>query len=65
MAFPCPACHSEDTDVIDTRVRLGRVYAKITWHPKVWRRRRCLHCAEKFTTFESICGQLGAPVSAR
>lgn len=41
----CPFCSSEETKVIDSRLAgEGR---------QIRRRRECLHCRERFTTFES------------
>lgn len=39
----CPICHYADTKVIDSRLTDGN---------KIRRRRECLHCGERFTTFE-------------
>ena len=42
----CPACGSEEDKVVDSRaVRDGRA---------VRRRRECLHCEERFTTYEAV-----------
>ncbi len=41
----CPFCHAEETKVIDSR--LGAEGAQVR------RRRQCLLCHERFTTFES------------
>ena len=42
----CPRCSSEEDKVVDSRaVRDGRA---------VRRRRECLHCEERFTTYEAI-----------
>ena len=42
----CPACRAEDTKVVDSR--LAEEGAAIR------RRRQCLSCAHRFTTFERI-----------
>ena len=39
----CPFCRSPDTKVTDSR----------TAHDQVRRRRECLHCGERFTTYET------------
>ena len=41
----CPFCHAEETKVIDSRL--------IAEGAQVRRRRQCLLCNERFTTFES------------
>lgn len=41
----CPFCHANDTKVIDSRL--------ISEGDQVRRRRECLSCSERFTTFES------------
>ena len=41
----CPFCSFDDTKVIDSRL--------VTEGSQVRRRRECLSCAERFTTFES------------
>ena len=41
----CPFCSAEDTKVIDSRLVAGG--------DQVRRRRECLTCSERFTTFES------------
>ena len=41
----CPFCTNEDTKVIDSRL--------VTDGGQVRRRRECLQCGERFTTFES------------
>ncbi|MFZ4077562.1 MAG: transcriptional regulator NrdR [Legionellaceae bacterium] len=41
----CPFCHAEDTKVIDSRL--------IAEGAQVRRRRQCLLCLERFTTFET------------
>ncbi len=40
----CPFCHAQDTKVIDTRI--------VSDGAQVKRRRECLTCHERFTTFE-------------
>jgi transcriptional repressor NrdR len=48
----CPFCHSEDTQVLDTRVsEVGDA---------IRRRRRCSQCDKRFTTYERI--ELSMPV---
>ena len=42
----CPFCSSEDTKVIDSRARSGG-YA-------IRRRRECLSCQQRFTTYEQV-----------
>jgi len=42
----CPFCHHEDTQVLDTRVSEE--------DDSIRRRRRCIHCEKRFTTFERI-----------
>ncbi|KTD32044.1 transcriptional regulator NrdR [Legionella israelensis] len=41
----CPFCHAEETKVIDSRLVAGGA--------QVRRRRQCLSCNERFTTFET------------
>jgi len=41
----CPFCHADETKVIDSRL--------ITDGTQVKRRRQCLKCSERFTTFET------------
>lgn len=41
----CPFCHAEETKVIDSRL--------VADGAQVRRRRECLECHERFTTFES------------
>ncbi len=41
----CPFCQAEDTKVIDSRL--------VDEGVRVRRRRECLHCQERFTTFET------------
>ncbi len=41
----CPFCHANDTKVIDSRL--------VSEGKQVRRRRECLSCHERFTTFES------------
>jgi transcriptional repressor NrdR len=41
----CPFCHAEDTKVVDSRL--------VTEGAQVRRRRECLECHERFTTFET------------
>ncbi|WP_108649811.1 transcriptional regulator NrdR [Dongshaea marina] len=41
----CPFCHAHDTKVIDSRL--------VADGHQVRRRRECLHCHERFTTFET------------
>lgn len=40
----CPFCHEQDTKVIDSRL--------VTTGSQVRRRRECVTCAERFTTYE-------------
>ena len=42
----CPFCASEDTQVVDTRANLEA--------NTVRRRRKCLKCAKRFTTYERV-----------
>ncbi|MDB5794263.1 MAG: nrdR [Noviherbaspirillum sp.] len=42
----CPFCHHEDTQVLDTRVSEEG--------DAIRRRRRCVHCDKRFTTYERI-----------
>ena len=42
----CPFCHIEDTKVIDSRL--------VDEGAQVRRRRECLKCSERFTTYETI-----------
>jgi transcriptional repressor NrdR len=42
----CPSCHADDTKVVDSRLAEEG--------SSVRRRRRCLSCAYRFTTFERI-----------
>ena len=41
----CPFCHADDTKVIDSRL--------VAEGSQVRRRRECLACTERFTTYES------------
>jgi transcriptional repressor NrdR len=41
----CPFCHENDTKVIDSRL--------VEESNQVRRRRQCLHCSERFTTYEA------------
>jgi len=41
----CPFCNAPDTKVVDSRLA--------TEGSQVRRRRECLHCSERFTTYES------------
>ncbi len=41
----CPFCHAEETKVVDSRL--------VAEGAQVRRRRQCLDCHERFTTFES------------
>ena len=41
----CPFCKAEETKVIDSRL--------VAEGDQVRRRRECLNCAERFTTYES------------
>ncbi len=41
----CPFCHAEDTKVIDSRL--------VSEGAQVRRRRECLECQERFTSFET------------
>ncbi len=41
----CPFCNAEDTKVIDSRL--------VGEGSQVRRRRECLHCSERFTTYET------------
>lgn len=41
----CPFCNTQETKVIDSRL--------ISEGTQVKRRRQCLHCKERFTTFET------------
>ena len=42
----CPFCHSDDTQVIDSRVSDDG--------ESIRRRRRCATCAKRFTTYETV-----------
>lgn len=42
----CPYCHEEETKVIDSRL--------VADGAQVRRRRECLQCHQRFTTFESV-----------
>lgn len=42
----CPYCHSPSTEVTNSRLTRGNT--------QIWRRRRCQHCKEVFTTHEII-----------
>lgn len=42
----CPYCHSEDTKVVDKRDNPETGVTR--------RRRECLHCAKRFTTYERV-----------
>jgi len=41
----CPFCHAEETKVVDSRL--------VAEGAQVRRRRQCLECHERFTTFET------------
>lgn len=47
----CPFCHAEDTKVVDSRLANDG--------DQVRRRRECLTCGERFTTYETV--ELSAP----
>ena len=47
----CPFCRSEDTKVVDSRLA--------SEGDQVRRRRECLRCAERFTTYE--CAERNLP----
>lgn len=47
----CPFCRSEDTKVVDSRLA--------SEGDQVRRRRECLHCADRFTTYE--CAEKNLP----
>ena len=42
----CPSCHGDDTKVVDSRVAEEGIAIR--------RRRQCLSCAHRFTTFERV-----------
>ncbi|RLE23989.1 MAG: transcriptional regulator NrdR [Actinobacteria bacterium] len=42
----CPSCHDDDTKVVDSRVAEEG--------SAIRRRRQCLNCAQRFTTFERV-----------
>lgn len=42
----CPFCHAQETKVTDSRL-VGEGY-------QVRRRRECLHCEDRFTTYETV-----------
>lgn len=42
----CPFCHHEETQVLDTRVSEEA--------DSIRRRRRCMHCDKRFTTYERV-----------
>jgi transcriptional repressor NrdR len=42
----CPSCHADDTKVVDSRLAEGGA--------SVRRRRQCLTCSYRFTTFERV-----------
>ena len=42
----CPVCHADDTKVVDSRVAEEATAIR--------RRRQCLSCAHRFTTFERV-----------
>lgn len=42
----CPFCHADDTKVIDSRL--------VSEGDQVRRRRECIDCAERFTTYETV-----------
>jgi len=44
----CPSCHADDTKVVDSRVAEDGAAIR--------RRRECLSCRERFTTFERMEG---------
>ncbi len=47
----CPFCHSEDTKVVDSRLA--------SEGDQVRRRRECINCSERFTTYE--CAERNLP----
>ena len=51
----CPFCSAEDTKVIDSRL--------VTDGEAVRRRRECLTCGERYTTFETAELVMPHPVS--
>ena len=52
LQMKCPFCHHEDTQVLDTRVSEEG--------DSIRRRRRCVDCDKRFTTYERI--ELSMPV---
>ena len=42
----CPFCNTEETKVIDSRL--------VTGGTQVWRRRACVQCKARFTTYEQL-----------
>ena len=42
----CPFCHAEDTKVVDSRL--------VSEENEVRRRRECIQCKERFTTYEVV-----------
>lgn len=45
LGLCCPQCGCSGSEVVSTRPSILR---------KVWRRRECMHCGHKFTTFERV-----------
>lgn len=56
--FPCPKCSGEITAVVDTRAAAGVRAA-------VRRRRRCLACSHRFTTYEQSSEDGGGHFTAQ
>lgn len=46
QSMRCPTCHADDTKVVDSRVAEESTAIR--------RRRQCLSCAHRFTTFERV-----------
>lgn len=53
--IPCPQCGSEKIKVIDTRAHHGASHTDGQVEgPFIRRRRACLQCSARFTTYETI-----------
>lgn len=48
LGLACPQCGCNASEVTATRPAILK---------KVWRRRECMHCGHKFTTFERVVGK--------
>jgi transcriptional repressor NrdR len=50
----CPTCGCPEHEVLETRDTRGKLEDGTSTMGKIRRRRRCVHCGRRFTTFEEI-----------